>query len=155
MIIINKPYSLPLKLLRTKVRLNELDGKKKIVKGLQFKKLRHSSLCYGYRFFLENKVIAYCIDTGICNNLVSLVRNADLAIMECSLKSGQKNVGWPHLSPQDAALVAKRANVKMLALVHFDASIYKTLRERKGAQRQAQKVFSNTFTVTDGLCIKM
>ena len=37
---------------------------------------------------------------------------------------------WPHLNPDDAVSMAKKANAKRLAFVHFDAAKYKTIAER-------------------------
>lgn len=147
--IINKPYTIPIGQLKTKIRLNELSNRISIPTKVEFKKLIHSSLCYGFRFNLEDKLISYCPDTGICNNLFLLAKDADLLIAECSLKSGQKNKEWPHLNPEDAAQVARDGRVRKLALVHFDASLYLTLKDRKDAERQAKKIFKDTFAVLD------
>jgi hypothetical protein len=38
-----------------------------------------------------------------------------------------------------------------LALVHFDADIYKTLEERKEAEKHAQGIFGNTFAAMDDM----
>jgi ribonuclease BN (tRNA processing enzyme) len=38
-------------------------------------------------------------------------------------------------NPEDAARLAKESRAKKLALVHFDANIYKTLKERKEAEK--------------------
>lgn len=153
--VINEPYSLPVKKLRTRIRLNKLDKSKKIPINVNFKELKHSQLCYGYRFLLEGRVISYCTDTGLCKNLSSLARAADILIAECSLRSGQRNGLWPHLNPENAATVAKEARVKRLFLVHFDASLYLTIKDRKEAERTTRTIFKNTFAATDGLNLSL
>jgi ribonuclease BN (tRNA processing enzyme) len=79
-----------------------------------------------------------------------------LLITECSFRVGESWGEKPvHLNPKTAAKVAKQANVKKLALTHFDASRYKTLQEREAAQIQAQKIFKNTICAIDGMEIEI
>lgn len=61
----------------------------------------------------------------------------------------------PHLNPEIAAQIAKKAAVKKLALTHFDAYRYKTLEERKKAEEFAKKIFKNTFCATDDMEIEI
>jgi len=49
-----------------------------------FALLEHSDPCMGYRFRLGGLTVAYCTDTGLCDNLIRLGRDADLLITECS-----------------------------------------------------------------------
>lgn len=153
--IINHPYTMPVKQMKTEIRLNRLNKNTLIPVTVEFKKLLHSSICYGFRFILEDKVVSYCPDTGICRNLFILAKDTDLLIAECSYKSGQQHKGWPHLNPQSAAQVAKDSGVKKLALIHFDASLYLTLRDRKDAEIKAKKIFKNTFATSDNMKIKI
>ena len=108
----------------------------------------HVSPCYGYRFYLENKIIIYCTDTGPCRNLGLLARQADLLITECAYKGGE-TTKWPHLNPVLAAQAAQEAGAKKLVLVHFDASLYTTLKDRREAQAKARKIFPNTLAARD------
>jgi ribonuclease BN (tRNA processing enzyme) len=151
--LINKPFTAPLRDLKTKIRLNELGSKAHIPAhipfSVQFKRLNHTTFCYGYRFLLENKTVAYCTDTGICKNLYVLADKADLLISECSFPSGLINEKWPHLNPEQAAGLAKEAQVKKMALIHFDASLYPTLKYREEDQRQARKIFSRSYAMRD------
>lgn len=147
--IINAPYSVPVKKLKTPIKLIELNVRRDAKFPFQFKRLKHSSCCYGYRFFLEDKIVSYCTDTGMCSNLFLLSSGADLLITECSLKKGQRNKKWPHLNPEDAAVLAKMAGVKRLVLFHFDASIYTDLAERKRAEADARKIFKRSFCAAD------
>ncbi len=155
-IIINQPYTIPLDELPFEVKVYELsEGLHNIPFSVKCKVLLHSSKCFGYRFKLQNRVITYCPDTGVCENAIELAKNADLLITECSFKSGQHNKKWPHLNPEDAAEIAKRTKAKKLVLIHFDANIYQTLQERKQAQEKARGIFNNTFVAVDNMQIKI
>ncbi len=147
---------MPLDRLGYKIEIYDLPEKKqKIPFNLEFLPLLHSSYTLGYRIELENRVIAYCPDTGYCENAVKLAKNADLLITECAFKPGQTSDDWPHLNPEIAARIAKEAAAKKLALVHFDASIYQSLEERKQAEKVAKKIFGNTIAATDDMQIEM
>ncbi|KAF0143391.1 MAG: seceted metal-dependent hydrolase [Nitrospirae bacterium] len=154
--IINLPFSMPIERLGYKIDLYDLPEKKqKIPFKFEFLPLFHSSLTLGYRFELDNKIISYCPDTGYCENAVNLAKNSGLLITECAFKPGQASDDWPHLNPETAARIAKEAAAKKLALVHFDASIYQTLEERKQAEEVAKKIFGNTVAAIDDMQIEM
>jgi len=152
--IIALPFSMPLDRLGYKIEIYDLPEKKqKIPFKLEFLPLLHSSYTLGYRIELENRVIAYCPDTGYCENAVKLAKNADLLIAECAFKPGQTSDDWPHLNPETAARIAKEAAAKKLALVHFDASIYQSFEERKQAEEVAKKIFGDAIAATDEMQI--
>ena len=152
--IIALPFSMPLDRLGYKIEIYDLPEKKqKIPFTFEFLPLLHSSLTLGYRFELDNKIISYCPDTGYCENAVTLAKNADLLITECAFKPGQTSEDWPHLNPETAARIAKEAAAKKLVLVHFDASIYQSLEERKQAEKVARNIFGNTVAATDDMQI--
>ncbi len=117
--------------------------------------LVHSSKCLGYRFKTEGKIIAYCTDTGVCDNAARLSQDADILITECALRRGQDDEGWPHLDPNDAARLAKASKVKQLILTHFDAHNYRKSGEREKAQIYARKIFPETTTAFDGMEIRI
>jgi len=114
--------------------------------------LDHADPCFGFRFSLDGKEIAYCTDTGPCKNFRRLAKSADLLITESSLLPGTSPMpAWPHLSPQTAAQEAKKAGAKRLILTHFDANKYRTLALRRGAQSAARKIFLRTTAARDGM----
>lgn len=150
--IINEPYTVPFAKLPFKVEVHELtEGSHNIPFLVECKFLLHSSKCLGYRFELDGKIITYCPDTGICENAIELARNTDLLIAECSFKTGQRNAEWQHLNPEDAVQIAKAASAKKLALVHFDANIYRALEERIGVQEDMNKVFKKLIVTFDNM----
>jgi ribonuclease BN (tRNA processing enzyme) len=153
--VINAPYSMPISRLNMQVRLHEIKESSFLPAQTEFKVLRHSSLCYGYRVISEGKVVTYCMDTGICRNLSLLAREADLFITESSLKPGQVNNKWPHLNPRQAAEVASKSKCKRMILLHFDASIYLKMKSREDAAAVARRIFRNTLAAEDGLTIDL
>jgi ribonuclease BN (tRNA processing enzyme) len=156
-LLINYPFTMPIKDLPFKVKIKELsEGKHFLHFLVEAKFLVHSSPVLGYRLEIENKKIAYCTDTGDCENLRKLAKKVDLLITECGLKPKQTpSKDWLHLNPEIAAKIAKEEEVKKLVLTHFGAHLYKTLKERKEAERVARKIFKNTLAAYDGLKIKI
>jgi len=154
---LDTPYTVPSGKLPMKLRLYEIGPRGvKCPDNVICRPLRHSGHCYGYRAVLENKTIAYCTDTGICDNLYALAADADIFISECSYRSGTRaDDEWPHLGPRQAALAASKANAKRLYLTHFDASIYLTQKDRRGAQKEARKFFSSTWSAKDDMVLSL
>jgi len=156
--IINQPFTLPFecKEMLYNVEIYELSEQSSILPfPVEFKQLLHWSPCLGYRFNLEEKTISYCVDTAPCENLLELAQNADLLITECSFKIGERYEKLPHLNPETAAKIAQKAKVKNLALTHFDAYRYQTLKERKEAQKIAKTIFKNTISAVDDMKIEI
>jgi ribonuclease BN (tRNA processing enzyme) len=152
---INAPFTASISQLPFSVNTYELPGElKKLPFIVEARKLNHLSLTLGYRFEIAGKVISYCPDTGLCENAFHLARSADLLIAECAYKSGQSSESWPHLNPETAARIARDAGARSLALVHFDAEIYKTLGERKESEGVAREIFKNTYMTTDDMEIE-
>jgi ribonuclease BN (tRNA processing enzyme) len=153
---INNPFSASFSQLPFSVSTYELpEEHSKLPFRVEAKELYHASLTLGYRIEIEGRVISYCPDTGYCENAVNLARSSDLLIAECAYKKGQFSESWPHLNPETAARIAREAEAKSLALVHFDAETYKTIAERKESERVAQKIFKNAFITTDTMAIEI
>ncbi len=151
-LIIDHPFSSPFIELPLEVQTHDLDeGRHNIGFPITCRLLVHADTCLGYRLELDNKIITYCTDTGLCPNLYRLAKNADIFITECSYKLGQEEWGWPHLKPEEAADVAVKSKVKKLILTHFDASSYKTIQDRKKAEEKAKALFPKTVASFDGL----
>ncbi len=81
---------------------------------------------------------------------MGLAKNADVLIHDCAEKSAQRSWKWSHTTPQEAAELAKKANVKQLILFHFSAAVYKSVDERKEAEKYARVIFKNTAAAMDG-----
>jgi ribonuclease BN (tRNA processing enzyme) len=143
-------YSLPFANLGYPVVIEEQEGLYKNQSfAVQTAKMDHSVPTIGFRISIENKIIAYCPDTGYCDNAVKLAQEADLLIAECAFRPGEESEHWPHLNPETAARIAVEAQAKKLALIHFDAFRYPTMESRQKAQGTAQAIFKNTVATTD------
>ncbi len=150
------PFTIPPAWLSYPVRILEMPAEQAALPfTVEALPLRHSSLTMGYRIEIDGRALAYCSDTGYCENAVTLGRTADLLITECSYKTGQFREEWPHLNPETAARIACEAGAKRLALTHFDAEVYKSLPERKASERIAAGLFAATTAGIDGLQIEI
>ncbi len=101
-------------------------------------------------------ILSYCTDTGPCDNLVSLSRNADALITECGLLPGMPIApSWPHLNPETAAALAHAAQCKRMFLTHFAAHLYDTMGKRKEAEAKAREIFPSSFATYDEMEVKI
>jgi ribonuclease BN (tRNA processing enzyme) len=147
-----EPFTVPLKDLPYSATAKELSaGTHELPFRVTCLPLVHPAPCFGYRLEIDGRVITYCTDTGVCDNAITLGRNADLLITECGLKSGEESPGWPHLNPENAIGIARDAQAKRLALTHFGAEVYKTLGERRAVQERFAPEFPGLVVATDGL----
>ncbi len=153
--IMNEPFTVPMPDLPFPVEVHELsEGPYKVPFPLECRFLVHASPCMGFRFELDGKVVAYCPDTGICDNAVLLAEDADLLIAECAFRPGEESQAWPHLNPQSAARIARRAKAKRLALTHFDAERYRTIQERLDAAKTASD-FDSLVVACDEMVLRL
>ena len=102
---------------------------------------------------VSGKVIAYALDSRMCNGLVSLAQDADIFICEASYAHDleSKAEKHAHMTARQAAEAAGMANAKKLVLTHFSqryASIALLCDE-------AQEIFNNTVCAEDFMKIKL
>jgi len=148
--IMNSPFTVPLSGLPYPSSVCELpDEGVSLPFPVEARPLRHASLTLGYRFRFAGHSIAYCPDTGYCENAVRLAAGADLLIAECAYREGGSNEAWPHLNPETAARIAVEAGARRLALVHFDAVEYSSPDARKEAEAVARRTFPPAFAAMD------
>lgn len=151
---VNEPFTVPLDTLPYPCRVIELEeGIHRIPFTVECRPLVHPVPCFGYRVEIDGRVIAFCTDTGICDNAVTLARDADLLITECGLKPGEHSPEWPHLNPQDAIGIAQRAGAKRLALIHFGAEVYRTLGDRLELKEQFGQASPGLIIATDEMTV--
>jgi len=161
--LVNPPYTIgidnnPTNIgqLRTKVKVYELtEGNHNIGFPITISKLYHAYNGHGYKITLDKKNIVYSGDTKVGDNSLSLANKADLLIHECTNIRSQENDVWGHTDPEQAANLAKQANVKKLVLTHFQPNLYDSQEKRKTAEIKARKVFINTIAATDDLILKL
>jgi len=153
---VTEPYTIPFDQVPYPVTVRELDaGLHAVPFPVECLPLVHPVPCFGFRVIVDRKVIAYCTDTGVCDNAVRLARGADLLIIECSLRPGERSPGWPHLNPEDAVGIAEKAGVKRLALTHFGAENYRILADREDVQKRFEAGCPGLIVANDGLTIEI
>jgi ribonuclease BN (tRNA processing enzyme) len=79
----------------------------------------HPIEAYGMRIEHEGKVFTYSGDSGLCENLVKLARNADLFLCEASFQEGRDDAPEVHLTGKQAAEHAERADTHRLLITHI------------------------------------
>lgn len=86
-----------------------------------FVPMRHVGSAYGMRITDGTSVLAYTGDTGACDGLYTLARNADILLSEASLKEFDPDTSrrHGHLTPTEAGQVASRSGAKRLLLTHM------------------------------------
>jgi ribonuclease BN (tRNA processing enzyme) len=89
----------------------------------------------GYRLEYRGRSVAYSGDAMISPHLISLCRNVDLAILDCSFASSQP--GGAHMHAEECGKVAREAGVKRLVLSHFYQAA-----DRSNVVSQARRFFS-------------
>jgi len=85
--------------------------------SIQTQPMAHSAASVGFRVNGEGRSVVYSGDTEYCENIVSLGRDADLLILECSFPEERKKAG--HLTPALAGRIAREARARKLLLTHF------------------------------------
>lgn len=155
--LVRQPYTSALKDLPYKASVLEVaEGEHESPLSFKCKIFDHPDPSMGYRFRLEGKEVSYCTDMGMTDELVEFVKGSDILISECAFGCGDEiNPDWPHMNPEIAANLAKRANVKKLFLMHFDAYRYHIIEQRKEAEASARKIFKNTTATIDDMEVKV
>jgi len=78
----------------------------------------HPVPAFGLRVSVGGRVVAYTGDTGPCEQLTQLARDADLLLAEASFRDGDDNPVDLHLTGTDCGEVARAAGVRRLVLTH-------------------------------------
>ena len=104
-------------------------------------------------YIVKGKKIAYIADTLVCKGASQLAKDADLLIAAStySSKDKEKAAEHVHLTSQDAALIASKANAKQLVLTHFSQR-YKNVHE---LEEDARQLFDNVTAAKDFMKINL
>jgi ribonuclease BN (tRNA processing enzyme) len=95
----------------------------------------------GYRIEAGGAVLAYTGDTGPCDEVVDMARDADLLLAEATYQDG--NTLFPfHFSASQAAEHAKRANAHRLLLTHLTPGS-----DPEVSRREAKAIFGGPVDV--------
>ena len=85
---------------------------------IEAREVRHSyPRSIGLRIRSGGRLLAFSGDSGPCEALVDLCRDADVAMLECSFPSSRTSDN--HLNTATAAAAARSAGVRRLVLTHF------------------------------------
>lgn len=107
-------------------------------KSISFYQTQHNIKTFAVNIVKENRKLSYSADTGYDENIISFIRNADIFLCESSFLKQQKKDNSNHLSAVEAAIIAKKSNVKKLILSHFWPEIDKT-----NYLNEAKDIFQN------------
>ena len=96
---------------------------------------------------------AFCSDTSYKPDIIEIIKEAHLLYHEATFLSDKKDLAKKtrHSTAEQAALIAKKANVKKLIIGHY-SSRYKDISLFK---KEAEKVFSNVILAETGKMISM
>ncbi|GAA3764317.1 MBL fold metallo-hydrolase [Salinactinospora qingdaonensis] len=81
--------------------------------------VNHPVTAFGIRLEHNGATFAYSGDTGSCDEIVRLARDADLFLCESSFHDHQENPKDIHLTGSEAGEHARRANARRLVLTHL------------------------------------
>jgi len=104
-------------------------------------------------YIVKGKKISYIADTLPCNNCYMLAKDSDILICEATYSSelSCKAEEYYHMTSKQAALIANKADVKKLMLMHF-SNRYKSSQE---LEEDARNVFDNSFCAYDFMKVKL
>ncbi len=96
---------------------------------------------------------AYCSDTSYKSDIVEIIKKSDLLYHESTFLSDKEDLATKtrHSTAKQAALIAKKADVKKLILGHY-SSRYKDITLFK---KEAEEVFSNLILAETGKTVSM
>ena len=97
----------------------------------------------------KGRSFSYITDTLYLKSIASKIKNVDLLLCEGMFEAGMEEVAKEkkHMCVTQAAQIAKDANAKCLALMHYSPR-YNDF-ELKALKYQAQKIFENTILTKD------
>lgn len=100
-----------------------------------------------YSYPGQEKVFAYVLDTGMCEQIIPLIDHADAVLMEATYLETENKLAerFNHMTAEKAAAYAYNNNVGKLILTHYSER-YKDL---KLVEKAVEKVFENTHIAHD------
>ncbi len=154
--IFSKPYTLKYKNYKNRINIISFNKKKYPNIPINFisKQLDHSDPSYGFKFFLDKKIISYCTDTKYCKNLFNLSNGADLLIIECNQFKKKNNF---HLSFDEIKKNLSKFKTKKIALTHFGPEDFSSINERSAKLKKDIDLINNVelFITKDLFSLKI
>jgi ribonuclease Z len=104
-------------------------------------------------YIVHGKKLAFVCDTVLTKNAYRLAEGADLLVSEAAFTSEleEKALEYKHMTAQQAALIANKANVKKLILTHFSTR-YK---DTSDLLEDAKNVFKEVSCAYDLMKVKI
>lgn len=87
--------------------------------AIQFMKTAHPVICYAMRITAGGFTVVYTADSSYLPEFVPFSQNADLFICESNFYAGQNAAPAGHMTSEEAAAIARDANVGTLLLTHL------------------------------------
>lgn len=84
---------------------------------IEAREVLHVEGALGFRVRCGSRTLAFSGDSGSCDALVELCRDADLALLECSYPASRSTT--KHLNARTAGETAARAGLERVVLTHF------------------------------------
>lgn len=143
---IQKTYGDSIKPNGYKIIIREAESSTKNIDRLRIKIIStyHTENSIGFRFEYIDKVLSVSGDTGYHKNIITLCKEADLAVLECSFPE-EANADY-HLNPSTAGKIAEQARIKKLILTH----IY-PVTEKYPIIPRCRKYFSGEVEIAENL----
>lgn len=110
----------------------------------------HAIDCYAIKIENSNKKLIYTGDTGykLDSLFFEFGKDANCFLIESSLLKSQNIINFTHLTAEEAALLAKKLNVKKLILTHFWPEI-----DKEEYLQEAKSIFPNSIVAIEGQII--
>ncbi len=130
-----------------KIKVKEMQYSKEKFFGyaVSSKPVKHSKESIGYRVETNGKAIAYSGDTGFCDEIIDLGKNAELLVLECSFFDKKTD---HHLTAEECGRIAEQANTKKLLLTHL---LPETESKKKDVVSKVKERFSGKVLVAKDL----
>jgi ribonuclease BN (tRNA processing enzyme) len=112
--------------------------------GIRFMPVKHYVDSYAMAIMGDRKM-AYSGDSGFCDELVELARDADLFLCEAT-RCDPSDADWGHLAATEVGELAKKAGVKRLMLTHFWPEC-----DRATSIKQAEAAFGRPVEIAEEL----
>ncbi|UOQ92783.1 MBL fold metallo-hydrolase [Halobacillus shinanisalinarum] len=115
--------------------------------SINFLKTDHPVPCYGMRICDGTDVFVYTADTSYNNEWVQFAKGADLLVTDTNFYKGMDGSGPGHMTSEEAATIANKANVDTLWLSHLPH-----FGQHTRLKQEAEDVFHGTIQLaTEGL----
>lgn len=86
---------------------------------ITFLKTNHPVPCYGMRITDDESTIVYTADTTFKEEWIDFAKDADLLITDCNFYADQEGTAAGHMTSEEGAIIAQKANVRELILSHL------------------------------------